>query len=98
MAVASMTFPSVFLHRGSPTLNLTLPLSAQPGRLTIWRHAIDYSRARLDSNTAMLFRALAREVVRCRMEAGQVVCGDQAEAALLEFLTDEDKRQLGVIP
>jgi len=57
------------------------------------------ARAQGETTTALLVRALTREIARCRQEggiAGKLVAGDLAEIEVLALLRDEEKRECGL--
>ena len=65
----------------------------------LFQQAKTTARAQGETTTALLIRALCRELVRCRVEAGiadKLVASDRAEAELLALLTEDEKREYGL--
>jgi len=68
-------------------------------RDALFQHAKRTARAQGESTTALLVRALAREVSRCRAKmsvADRIAAGDLAEAELLAMLAEEERKESGL--
>lgn len=77
-----------------------IPVTRQATRSTLIRSAGHTSRARRESHTSFLLRAVARELARHRAGRGAAIV-DQAEAELLAMfageLTELEKQELGLL-
>ena len=78
-----------------PVLTIHLSVTRSPQRLRVLDAAKRSARARNETLTTFLLRALAREVARCQQElngtvAGQMKLADDAEAELLRYYSKEE--------
>ena len=86
----SINYPKVFIQ---------LPTTRNPGRLRLLQHAQEMARARSETRTSFILRAIARELVRCkRLEdskplSERLAQQDRDELAVLAMLTDEEKQE-----